>query len=42
MPTRARRQQKEIERRIYNAKERAERANRYYAEVKKFRSRGNI
>ncbi len=40
MPTRARLNQKKIERKIYNAKERAERAKRYYDSIKKDKSRG--
>ncbi len=40
MTTKARRDQKKVERRIYNAAERAQRANRYYTEVKRAKSRG--
>ena len=40
MTTRARRRQKRVERRIYNAAKRAQRANRYYSEVKRAKSRG--
>ena len=40
MTTKARRRQKKVERKIYNASERAQRANQYYSEVKRFKSRG--
>ena len=40
MTTKARRDQKKVERKIYNAAERAQRANQYYLEVKRSRSRG--
>ena len=40
MTTKARREQKRVERKIYNAIERAERAQRFYDELSKARSRG--
>lgn len=38
MTTKARRDQKKVERRIYNARERAKRAKQYYDQVKKSKS----
>ena len=40
MTTKARRDQKRVERRIYNARERAIRATKFYTEVKRSKSRG--
>jgi len=38
MPTSQRIRQKKVERKIYNAKERAERAKQYYAAIKRSKS----
>ena len=40
MTTKARAEQKRVERRIYNARERAERAKQFYQELNKASSRG--
>ena len=40
MTTKARRRQKKVERRIYNAKERATRAKTYYDGIRRNKSRG--
>jgi len=42
MTTRARARQKRVERKIYNAAERAKRAKQYYDQVRKAKSAGKV